>query len=418
MIIWITSWNRREFLKQTIDSLIAQADIPVEIYVVDNGSEFETTEYIKSETRIKRYWLLDKNKGINWPIENLLPTIIDNQQYVMICDQDIYFNKPLSNYIVFLENHADFGAVVGIDAPEHNEIDSFEFNKEQWLVKNTSRGGGLVLTIDVLQRMFPLPNIFHFDSYCMTRLQEFNLKIGILVKGSVHLGWKKGDSCWQLIDIPERYILYNGKVIEQRKFFDANYYESNKQKGLDFLAYGDWQKIYGKWIVESLELKAKNILDVGCSCGANAAGMAMAGAYVSGIDLSQHMINLGRQKWENFPLYVCDAANIHLWYDNTFDLVHSLQVWEYFRPDQIPIILKELYRVGRKYLFSVLDTKDLYKRHNRTNFDNLNLQTLDWWKEQVVDAGWQLVGSTILEQHQLGYFKKYNWDYILAIKND
>jgi hypothetical protein len=49
--------------------------------------------------------------------------------------------------------------------------------------------------------------------------------------------------------------------------YHVDYYEQHKQAGLDYLGHGEWQERYGRWLVDSLGLKGRTVLDVGCACG-------------------------------------------------------------------------------------------------------------------------------------------------------
>jgi hypothetical protein len=49
--------------------------------------------------------------------------------------------------------------------------------------------------------------------------------------------------------------------------YSEAYYREHKHAGLDYLTYGEWQRQYGRWFVESLSLKQKRLLDLGCACG-------------------------------------------------------------------------------------------------------------------------------------------------------
>ena len=76
--------------------------------------------------------------------------------------------------------------------------------------------------------------------------------------------------------------------------YDEHYYEEHKLAGLDYLGFGLWQQEYGRWLVDSLQLKGQRVLDVGCACGSILRGLRQAGAMAQGIDLSEHMVQLGR----------------------------------------------------------------------------------------------------------------------------
>jgi len=56
------------------------------------------------------------------------------------------------------------------------------------------------------------------------------------------------------------------RTLNSRGFTRA-YYEEHRAAGLDYLGFGDWQRNYGRWLAESLHLKGKHVLDVGCACG-------------------------------------------------------------------------------------------------------------------------------------------------------
>ena len=79
--------------------------------------------------------------------------------------------------------------------------------------------------------------------------------------------------------------------------FDERYYQEHKLAGLDYLGFGDWQRQYGRWMVDALGLQGKKVLDVGCACGAIVRGFGEAGAVVQGVDVNEHMIRLGREQW-------------------------------------------------------------------------------------------------------------------------
>jgi SAM-dependent methyltransferase len=79
--------------------------------------------------------------------------------------------------------------------------------------------------------------------------------------------------------------------------YTERYYQEHKLAGLDYLGFGAWQQQYGRWLVESLGLKGKRLLDVGCACGSILRGLGQAGAVVQGVDVNECMIRLGRDKW-------------------------------------------------------------------------------------------------------------------------
>lgn len=208
------------------------------------------------------------------------------------------------------------------------------------------------------------------------------------------------------------------------KVYDFDYYEEHRRAGLDYMGHGEWQVEYGKWLVESLSLKGKSVLDVGCACGSIACGIAKAGSFVSGCDVNEHMIAKGRLKWLHDTLKVCDATNLHYWKDNTFDMVHSNNVFEHLNPDLVPFILEEIRRVTKPngILFAVLDTEELYDRQGRKieNEDptHICVKPISWWEDRL--TGWSPAPDLmeVLKNHPKSYFNKYDWPCLVYRKNE
>lgn len=209
--------------------------------------------------------------------------------------------------------------------------------------------------------------------------------------------------------------------------YDRQYYEEHRRAGLDYLGYGDWQRDYGRWLVDALQMRGKQVLDVGCACGSILRGLGEAGAVTQGIDLSEYMIELGRQKWPDMAslLHVADAADLHRFGDAGWHLLHSAQVAEHWPPAQVPAILRELARitVPGGLFFCSFDTEELFARQGRTmeteDPTHICIRPRAWWLEQLAATGWQDVTdemTPILRSHPRSYLRRYDWDYFVARK--
>jgi SAM-dependent methyltransferase len=209
--------------------------------------------------------------------------------------------------------------------------------------------------------------------------------------------------------------------------YGERYYYEHKLAGLDYLNFGAWQQEYGRWFVESLDLKGRRVLDVGCACGSILRGLGEAGAVVQGVELNEYMVKLGRTKWPDMAplLHVCDAVNLHLFDDSTWDAIHSAQVAEHWKPQLVPHILRELHRVvvPGGLLFCALDTEELMARQKRNLADedptHVCIRPLAWWHEQLQAAGWQVCTSAFdaaLRNHPESFLLRYDWDWFLARK--
>ncbi len=207
--------------------------------------------------------------------------------------------------------------------------------------------------------------------------------------------------------------------------YDQRYYREHKLAGLDYLGYGDWQQQYGRWLVETLGWKGKPVLDVGCACGSILRGLGQAGAVVQGVDLCEHMIRLGREKWPDMAaqLFVCDAVNLHLFADGALDGIHTAQVAEHWKPELVPFILRELHRVTvpEGLLFCCLDTEELFTRQcRRIEHDDpthVCIRPMAWWYERLRESGWCVCADeyrAALGEHAESFLKRYDWDWFVA----
>jgi SAM-dependent methyltransferase len=202
------------------------------------------------------------------------------------------------------------------------------------------------------------------------------------------------------------------------------YYTRNKSKGLDLLAYGDWQRRYGRWIVDALQLSRRRVLDVGCACGSMLRGMLQAGADIEGVDCSEFFIQMGRAQWPDLRdrLFVCDAVNLHCVSANSFDWLHSCVVAEHWRAPLVPYIFEELLRVvrpgGRFYCAyesgSGVTPNGPDPAEEPTH---ICLRPAGWWESQLRQAGWELDSSTWdrpLRNHPESFFNEYRWEWFVA----
>ena len=206
--------------------------------------------------------------------------------------------------------------------------------------------------------------------------------------------------------------------------YDATYYEEHKAAGLDYLGHGDWQREYAAWILKYLS--GPRILDLGCACGSVVWGFREHGADIHGIDLSEHMIGLGKAQWPEMAdrLSVGDGADLSRWADGSFEVVHCAQVAEHFRPEMVPTILKEVSRVLKPggHLFLCLDTTELYERQHR------NLSTEDpthicvkpraWWEEELDKVGLSKDGTleSVMGGDPKAFCHRYDWDWMVFRK--
>lgn len=207
--------------------------------------------------------------------------------------------------------------------------------------------------------------------------------------------------------------------------YTQSYYDEHKQAGLDYLGFGEWQQKYGRWMVESLGYKGRRMLDIGCACGSILRGLGQAGAIVQGVDLCEPMIQLGRQKWPDMAplMFVCDAVNLHLFTDESWDGLHSAQVAEHWKPELVPFILRELARITTPggLFFCALDTEEQFARQGRSieheDPTHICIKPMTWWHEQLAANGWEVCTNEcdpVLRNHPETFLSEYDWSWFVA----
>lgn len=208
LAVLVISYQRPAFLKTTLETLIKNNDVGADIFVADNATNPETQAVI--EQFDVQTWFLPENHGINHVVEKIFAPEVEHE-FVMICDHDLYFNAPLSKYVNFLKARPFFGAAKGLDAPEHTSFGFEYFEGDRWEMKFAERGAGIVLSAERLRQAFPLPTQFlNFDTHLNKKLEAWGLKVGVLPKGVIHLGWK--DSTWGN-ECEEKWILEKGEIV-------------------------------------------------------------------------------------------------------------------------------------------------------------------------------------------------------------
>ena len=179
--------------------------------------------------------------------------------------------------------------------------------------------------------------------------------------------------------------------------YNEDYYEEHKNAGLDYLGHGYWQQSYAAMIADvTLQGTYENpvFFDGGCACGSILTGFKKTGVFkrVVGLDLSDHMVNLGRKHFglSDSEIIAGSLTSIPL-EANSISLIHSAQVLEHIPDDLTDCILDEFARIlqpgGRAFL--CLDAvrhgeaKEMYMG-DPTHF---NIQPVLYWTKKLQDRG-------------------------------
>jgi ubiquinone/menaquinone biosynthesis C-methylase UbiE len=179
--------------------------------------------------------------------------------------------------------------------------------------------------------------------------------------------------------------------------YDEKYYKEHTAAGLDYLSHGYWHKSYAAMVTEATlqsTYSSPFIVDAGCACGSILKGFRDLSIYkrVLGIDLSEHMIKLGRTrfKYSQAELVASSIANIPV-ESKSVSLLHSAQVLEHISDELIDPILDEFARVlrpgGRAFLCLDALREGESKEMYMGDPTHVNIEPVLYWTKKLQTRG-------------------------------
>jgi len=179
--------------------------------------------------------------------------------------------------------------------------------------------------------------------------------------------------------------------------YDEQYYTEHAEAGLDYLNHGFWHESYAALVTESTLQSTYSdpfVIDAGCACGSILKGFKNLPVYkrVLGVDLSKHMIEIGRKHfgYSEDELIAGSIANLPV-EPGTVSLLHSAQVLEHIGDELIDPILDEIARVlrpgGRAFLCldAMRDGED--KAIYMGDPTHVNIQPVLYWTGKLQKRG-------------------------------
>lgn len=179
--------------------------------------------------------------------------------------------------------------------------------------------------------------------------------------------------------------------------YEKNYYDEHKDAGLDYLAHGYWQESYAKMVADATlqaTYESPSFFDGGCACGSLVAAFKKTNIFgtVLGVDLSEHMVGLGRSHFGLSARELISGSITEVPVEShSLTLVHSSQVLEHIPEEFADAILDEFARIlrpgGRAFL--CLDairhgeTKEIYMGDPT----HVNIQPIMYWTEKIQARG-------------------------------
>ncbi len=169
--------------------------------------------------------------------------------------------------------------------------------------------------------------------------------------------------------------------------------------------------------------KGMKILDVGCGTGNFSIKLAKMGCSVTGIDISDNMLEIASKKAADENL---DIQFLHMdlnelnFKENKFDAVFSMAAFEFVNDEDAPKALEGMLKVVKKngqVLIGTISSNsswgELYQDESfrkNTVFEYAKFKTLDdmkgWNKEKLVDSGQCLFISPLSPEEDYTYEKE------------
>lgn len=179
--------------------------------------------------------------------------------------------------------------------------------------------------------------------------------------------------------------------------YGKEYYERCRDKGIDYAFYGNWQRQYAKLVVfmtdiYKMDYRDKAMLDIGCACGVNLKAFKETRIFDKyyGIDISEYLINLGKEKlgMSESELRIGKSSELPFEKDS-IDFIHCSQLFEHLTHDEILDTIEEMKRVlvkdGKAFI-----TLDAIKqgRNKKKVLDQDPSHTIakdeGWWKSLLI----------------------------------
>ena len=167
------------------------------------------------------------------------------------------------------------------------------------------------------------------------------------------------------------------KRVFLQKFYSGAYY-NNMYEPHNTLH--SWQ-----WVIERTGVPFTKALDVGCGTGEGIRWALDHGKDVYGIDFAD-----AREAWKQYNVedrcQIAHAQNIP-YPDDTFDLVCCFDVLEHIPEEDIPLVLKEIRRVGNlAYILAICLVVEAHPVGNRV-ISHITIKDIDWWIQKMHEAG-------------------------------
>ncbi len=123
-------------------------------------------------------------------------------------------------------------------------------------------------------------------------------------------------------------------------------------------------------------------IDIGCGEGFLVAELLACGMDAVGLDISAVVVERANKRC---PKRFFEGSVLSIPFPEAhFDVVVSTDCMEHLAPSDVPLALREMYRVSSRYVFLQIATT-----HDRDNHWHLTVEKRAWWEERCFEAGFR-----------------------------
>lgn len=175
LTIVVVTWNALSYTKVTLNSLFRTVRLPVNIVIIDNGSNKETVDFLDKLQPPQNFSLKlilnDKNLGITTAYNQGLSASLDlDSDYTIFCNNDLFFsNNWLEKMTYIMENNPNI-AILNPLRPSVNDFYPDGHSTLEILEK--------IVAPDAPKKEIELfidSPIDKFDDFC-AKLSDYNIK--------------------------------------------------------------------------------------------------------------------------------------------------------------------------------------------------------------------------------------------------
>ena len=167
--IIIPVWNGLEHTQKCIERIIVNTDVNFRLIIVDNGSDIETNNYLKSlaqKKEVNNYTLIRNEKNLGFVRATNQGILTSSSSYVCLLNNDAYVTKDWLNRLIELaEQDSKFGIInpnwiseepVDLDS----QLKNLDRYRRQFLEVNDCMGFCMLIKREVIKKIGLLDEIF------------------------------------------------------------------------------------------------------------------------------------------------------------------------------------------------------------------------------------------------------------------